>query len=497
MATSTSKVTRGRKRKSTDTSAPVEQEAKTTTKDGSKTGIAGKVSVDAGEYAEKMRRAVERINAEVKTKDGDPLLQFMEGGSSRWDPHDVIPTGCLALDMAIGIGGLPRGRFIEVYGKESAGKTTLCLHAAANAQKMGVPVLFLDAEQAYDKVYAQKLGVDASTMAVDSTGILDDAINNMLSQMRLIKEETGEGPLIIVDSVSALTTRAQHDKDAGQKTMGEVARMWSENLSKLAKAAAQTQSTIIFINQVRAKLGSFFASEDTTGGKALKFYFSLRIEVSRKGEFNGEDSNGKKKFDGQEMTFVLKKNKVSSPYASATVYLPKNKPFDSPHDIIDSAIAAGVVISGCKATIGKDGLIHLDEKSNYYAYIISDEEAEYLNSVMPVEVEQKRALEQKRAAYAQSIGRSYTPQEIPDWEELKPGDCISAYQKGSFKNKIFALPELLTTMEQRTLNTLSEPDNCADRFISPESVALKNLDSAAYGSYGEEWGDLGTFEFDS
>ncbi len=190
---------------------------------------------------------------------------------------DVIPTGCLPLDIALGCGGMPRGRIIEIYGPESSGKTTLALHAIAEAQKLGGTAAFIDAEHALDPVYASKLGVDTENLYVSQPDNGEQALDIADTLVR-----TAAVDIIVIDSVAALTPKAEIDGDMGDQHMGLQARLMSQALRKLAGIANKNNTCIIFINQLREKIGVMFGNPETTaGGKALKFYASIRIDIRR------------------------------------------------------------------------------------------------------------------------------------------------------------------------------------------------------------------------
>src|SRR5450830_1735851 len=202
---------------------------------------------------------------------------IMRLGDEGRSPVAVIPTGSLALDIALGIGGLPRGRVVEIYGPESSGKTTLALHAIANAQKAGGIAAFIDAEHALDPEYARKLGVDIDALLVSQPDTGEQALEIMDMLVR-----SGAIDVIVVDSVAALTPKAEIDGEMGDSHVGLQARLMSQALRKLAGAISGTNTTAIFINQLREKIGVFFGSpETTTGGKALKFYASIRLDIRR------------------------------------------------------------------------------------------------------------------------------------------------------------------------------------------------------------------------
>ena len=201
----------------------------------------------------------------------------MRLGDETRAPVEVIPTGSIALDIALGIGGLPRGRVVEVYGPESSGKTTVALHAVANAQKAGGIAAFIDAEHALDPEYAKKLGVDTDALLVSQPDTGEQALEIMDTLIR-----SGAIDIIVIDSVAALVPKAEIEGEMGDSHVGLQARLMSQALRKLTGGLNQTNTTMIFINQLREKIGVFFGSPETTaGGKALKFYASVRLDIRR------------------------------------------------------------------------------------------------------------------------------------------------------------------------------------------------------------------------
>ena len=201
----------------------------------------------------------------------------MRLGSDERAPIEVIPTGSIALDVALGIGGLPKGRIVEIYGPESSGKTTVALHAIANCQRAGGVAVFIDAEHALDPEYAKALGVDIDALLVSQPDTGEQALEIADTLIR-----SGSIDIIVIDSVAALVPRAEIEGEMGDSHMGLQARLMSQALRKLTGVLSNTKTTAIFINQLREKIGVFFGSPETTaGGKALKFYASVRLDVRR------------------------------------------------------------------------------------------------------------------------------------------------------------------------------------------------------------------------
>jgi recombination protein RecA len=233
-------------------------------------------------------------------------------GSKTFAPIDVISTSSLALDVALGVGGIPRGRVVEIYGPESGGKTTLALHIIAEAQKLGGKAAFIDAEHALDPVYARKLSVDVDHLLVSQPDNGEQALEITES---LIK--SGRIAIIVVDSVAALVPRAELEGDMGDPQMGLQARLMSQALRKLTGMTNQTKTILIFINQIREKIGVMFGSpETTTGGRALKFYASVRLDIRKFGWLKDGDVTL-----GAETRIKVVKNKVATPHTQAEVHL--------------------------------------------------------------------------------------------------------------------------------------------------------------------------------
>jgi recombination protein RecA len=232
----------------------------------------------------------------------------MRLGSDDRAPVEVIPTGSIALDVALGIGGLPRGRIVEIYGPESSGKTTLTLHAIANAQRAGGIAAFIDAEHALDPEYAQKLGVDIDALLVSQPDTGEQALE--IADMLV---RSGSIDLIVIDSVAALVPRAEIEGEMGDSHVGLQARLMSQALRKLTGGLSQTNTTMIFINQLREKIGVFFGSPETTaGGKALKFYASVRLDIRRIETLkDGTDAVGNR------TRVKVVKNKMAPPFKQA------------------------------------------------------------------------------------------------------------------------------------------------------------------------------------
>ena len=247
---------------------------------------------------------------------------------------DAIPTGSLSLDLALGVGGIPKGRIIEIYGPESSGKTTLALHVIAEAQKRGGLAAFVDAEHALDPEYAKKIGVQINDLLISQPDNGEQALEIVES---LVRSKACD--IIVVDSVAALTPRAEIEGEMGDSHMGLQARLMSQALRKLNAIAAKSNTAVIFINQLRMKIGVFFGNPETQpGGMALKFYSSVRLDVRRSAQIKkGED------IVGNRTTVKVVKNKVAAPFRIAEFDIMYNKGISFESDVVNTGVKYGVV----------------------------------------------------------------------------------------------------------------------------------------------------------
>ena len=286
-------------------------------------------------------KALENALSDITKRYGDGSI--MRLGEAHSQELPVIPTGSLSLDLALGVGGVPRGRVTEIYGPESSGKTTICQHIVAEAQKQGGTAAFIDMEHALDPAYAARCGVDVDNLLISQPDMGEQALEITETLVR-----SGAVDVIIIDSVAALVPRSELEGDMGDATMGVQARLMSQALRKLSGAIKQTNTSVIFTNQLRQKIGVMFGNpETTTGGQALKFYASIRMDVRRL-----QSIKSGTEVIGSRTRVRVVKNKVAPPFRAAEFDIMYNEGISKMGDILDLAVEHQIV----------------DKRGSYYNY---------------------------------------------------------------------------------------------------------------------------------
>lgn len=286
-----------------------------------------KTSIKKEEH-EGVHKAIDQIRSRFGNE------SIMKLGESKKSEVDCVSTGCLSLDIALGIGGVPRGRVIEIFGPEASGKTTLAQHIVAEVQKKGGIAAFVDAEHALDPEYAKRIGIKIDDLLISQPDTGEQALEIVETLVR-----SNAVDVVVIDSVAALTPRAELEGDMGDSHMGLQARLMSQALRKLTGIISKSKTIVIFINQIRMKIGVFFGNpETTTGGMALKFYSSVRIEVRKAGQIKQGD-----KIVGNRVKAKIVKNKVAPPFRLVEFDIMYNYGIDRMGDILDIAVNQGVV----------------------------------------------------------------------------------------------------------------------------------------------------------
>jgi recombination protein RecA len=277
-------------------------------------------------------KAVESALAQIRDKFGDGSIMTLDENTNL--NIESVPTGAISLDLALGVGGIPKGRIIEIYGPESSGKTTLAMHMVAEVQKRGGIAAFVDAEHALDPEYAGKIGVKLNDLLISQPDTGEQALDIVETLVR-----SNAVDVIVIDSVAALTPRAEIEGEMGDSHMGLQARLMSQALRKLTGIISKSKSTVIFINQIRMKIGVMFGNpETTTGGNALKFYASVRLEVRKAAQIKQGE-----KIVGSRVKVKIVKNKVAAPFRTAEFDIMYNEGISKAGDLLDTGVAYAVI----------------------------------------------------------------------------------------------------------------------------------------------------------
>ena len=353
----------------------------------------------------------------------------MRLGDDTRPPVSVIPTGSVALDVALGVGGLPRGRIIEVYGPESSGKTTVALHAVASAQRAGGNAAFIDAEHALDPVYAKALGVDTDNLLVSQPDTGEQALE--ITDMLI---RSGGLDIIVVDSVAALVPKAEIEGEMGDSHVGLQARLMSQALRKITGALSSTGTTAIFINQLREKIGVFFGNpETTTGGKALKFYASVRIDVRRAQTLKDGDQPV-----GNRTKAKVVKNKMAPPFKQAEFDILYGQGISREGGLLDLGVDHGVIRkSGAWYTYGSDQLGQGKENARTFLKDnpeLADEIEGKILAALGVGEAGRRAEQEAAAAEAEAIAAGATGTKAKEVKDAAAKGAVKTAKKRTRKN---------------------------------------------------------------
>ena len=363
-----------------------------------------KAPLPAAAPAEDKKRAIEAAMGQIEKMYGKGSI--MRLGDQNNLQVDVIPTGSLSLDVALGVGGLPRGRIVEIYGPESSGKTTVALHSVAEAQKLGGTAAFIDAEHALDPVYAKALGVDIDSLLVSQPDTGEQGLDIAEALVR-----SGAIDIVVIDSVAALTPRAEIEGEMGDSFVGLHARMMSQAMRKLAGSIAKSQCVAIFINQLREKVGVIYGNpEVTTGGRALKFYASVRMEVRRVEHLkNGTE------LIGSHTRVKVVKNKVAPPFKQAEFDIMYGEGISRTSELVDLGVEFGILNkSGAWFSMGDTRLGQGRDAAKQYFKDHPDIADDVQKQIMEKVAEERSKLAQSHAARPSAA--------VPTEKAEKPAD---------------------------------------------------------------------------
>ena len=354
-------------------------------------------------------KALETALAEIEKTHGKGAIMRM--GSKEVVNIDSISTGSISVDMALGIGGVPRGRIVEIYGPESSGKTTLALHIIAEAQKLGGEAAFVDAEHALDPTYARALGVDIENLLISQPDVGDDAL--AITELLV---RSGAVDVVVVDSVAALVPRSEVDGDIGDASVGLVARLMSQALRKLSGSISRTKCVVIFINQLREKIGVTYGSPETTpGGRALKYFSSVRIDVRRI-----ESLKTGAEFIGNRTKAKIVKNKLAPPFREAEFDIMFGEGISKYGELVDLGVKLGVIEKGgAWFTIGEN---RFQGRDNVKAYLKENPDvADELDAKIRQDALKLMSPQEKAAALA--AGRPIGSEDISEEKsmDISPG----------------------------------------------------------------------------
>lgn len=366
---------------------------------------------------EEKKKALAGAIAQIEKNFGKGAI--IKLGSNQTMQVDAIPTGSMGLDLALGIGGVPKGRIVELYGPESSGKTTVALHIIAEAQKKGGEVAFVDVEHALDPQYAAALGVDVDNLLVSQPDSGEQALEIMEALVR-----SGAVDVVVLDSVAALTTKAEIDGNMGDSNVGQLARLMSQAMRKLTPLLSKTNCVAIFINQIREKIGVMYGNPETTpGGRALKFYASVIIDV-RKGEAikNGTE------LIGSRTKIKIKKNKVAPPFKECEFDIIFGKGISRTGEVLDLAVELDVIkksgawfsYDGQKLCQGRDNAKKALEENPELMKVVEEKINENKDALMAVTKASKKRTKLEEAAETAALGDIDDIEDIGDMNEIDP-----------------------------------------------------------------------------